>query len=153
MVRLLLHTGDDKVFNNDVLLFSNKLLAYLLTSHLFAPLFLPYIFSTQQSQQVQVQQSQQQQQQHSNNNAAVDANSSHQASHTVKAVFVSCFPRLLLYECQEGTRTCLSYAYAIMWALCSYNNHNNTIQDMLSSRNQESKLLNLVRIWYCLLVS
>jgi hypothetical protein len=112
MMRMLLMTGDEKVFQPLVLTTSNKMFSYLVQDAIYGPLFLVYIDRPE-------------------NNLS-------------SAVFVSVFPRLLLYECQADIRCALPYVYEILWELVRYNNHKNAIQEMIASRNQEPKLANLL---------
>lgn len=61
-----------------------------------------------------------------------------------KAVFLNCFPRLILYNSSELFWPLLPDAYSIMWSLCSFNNHVNDVQRMLAQRDDVPKLRNLV---------
>lgn len=60
------------------------------------------------------------------------------------AVFLSCFPRLLVYECNQQTHEAVPYAYQVMWQLVSFNKHQNVAQEILATRTQDTKLSNLV---------
>jgi len=113
LIRMLLTTADEKVFNVHVLMASNQCFAHILNIPNFAPQVLSYIFDV--------------------NNV-----------NTVRAVFLNCLPRLLLYEGSELFWPLLPDAYSIMWSLCSFNNHVNEVQRMLAQRDDVPKLRNLM---------
>jgi hypothetical protein len=112
LMRMLLLTGDEKVFQPLVLTTSNKMFSFLVQDAIHGPVLLDYI-----------------------DNPENNLNS---------AVFVSVFPRLLLYENQADIKCALPYVYEILWALCCYKGHKNTVQALIANRNQESKLANLL---------
>lgn len=117
MTRLLVEqTGDEKVYHPRVVLWSNRLTAYLFKSRLYGPLFLGYLFANGQADETAMQ-----------------------------WVFDACYPRLLRYEVTPHgqVRQGLTYAYSIMWSLLSYNGHDNPIQHILSKRSDPKRLVTL----------
>eukprot|EP01027_Heterolobosea_sp_BB2_P017588 GEZU01024906.1.p1 GENE.GEZU01024906.1~~GEZU01024906.1.p1 ORF type:complete len:283 (-),score=20.78 GEZU01024906.1:109-957(-) len=137
LLRLVLVTGDETVFEPNIVFFSNRLFAYLLSSPLYSALFLPFILYVTPAAP------------HSEDGTATRNETTRTMSYEVKYnrakwVFQACFPRLLSYECDGSLRPCLPFVYSIIWSLCSSYDHDNFIQQFITHRTRQAKLKNLV---------
>ncbi|KAG2393283.1 hypothetical protein C9374_006814 [Naegleria lovaniensis] len=112
MLRLLLMSGDERVFREDVIECSNFMLAFLLSDRIYGPLFLMYV------NELRFQNS------------------------TLEALFFNSLDRLLCYQKRPELHICLPYVYSILWSLFSYSNFNNRIfLEMIPQRRNENKNL------------
>nr|CAG4719049.1 unnamed protein product [Naegleria fowleri] len=112
MLRILLMSGDERVFREDVIECSNFMLAFLLSDRIYGPLFLMYV------NELRFQNS------------------------TLEALFFNSLDRLLCYQKRPELHICLPHVYSILWSLFSYSNFNNRIfLEMIPQRRNENKNL------------